>query len=49
MAETLEILLSGRIGGRPVTAGDIDYSEIDPLIECLEAATVIESGLDNLI
>lgn len=48
MTETLEIRLGGRLAGRQVTAGDIDFSELDPLIERLEAATVIESGLDTV-
>lgn len=48
MAETLEIRLGGQVAGRPVTPGDIDFSEIDPLVESLEAATIIESGLDNM-
>jgi hypothetical protein len=48
MAETLEIRLGGKVGDRPIAARDIDYSEIDPLIERLEKATAIESGLDEM-
>ncbi|HEV3440904.1 MAG TPA: hypothetical protein VG122_26355 [Gemmata sp.] len=47
MPETLEIRLGGQFSGRSITAQDLDFSEIDPLFEHLEKATILESGVDE--
>src|SRR5579871_5249982 len=46
MADTLEIRIGGEVGGRSITTRDLDYSEINPLIEHLESAAVIDAGID---
>src|SRR5947209_2224535 len=46
MADTLEIRLGGRIGGRTVTTRDLDFSDVRPLIDHIESAVMIEAGID---
>jgi hypothetical protein len=48
MADRLEIHLGGSPWGRPVTTRDIDFSELRPLIDSLEEAAIVESGIDTI-
>ena len=45
MPETLEIRLGGHLDGRSIAPRDLDYSEVGPIISALEAAALVEAGL----
>lgn len=47
MAETLELRLGGRLDGRFVTARELDFAEVRPLIDTLISAAMIESGMED--
>lgn len=49
MADTLEVRLGGRAAGRPITTGDLDFSEVRPLIDRLESAALIEAGIETMV
>lgn len=48
MPDSLELRLGGTINGRRVTTRDLDYTEIDPLIEKILGAALIEAGIERV-
>src|SRR6185312_3252268 len=49
MPETLELRLGGTINGRRITTRELDYTELDPLIEQLLEAALIEAGIERVL